>query len=53
LVCYKKSYISHGHITDIYLLKLAVHNGGKLATLDRRILAEVLDGGMDALHVIM
>jgi uncharacterized protein len=47
-----QSHITHGHVTDIYLLQLAVYNGGKLATLDRRIPAEVVHGGMDALHFI-
>jgi uncharacterized protein len=30
------------HLTDIYLIALAVHHGGRLATFDRRIPAEAL-----------
>jgi uncharacterized protein len=29
----------HQHVTDAYLLGLAIHHGGKLATLDRRLIA--------------
>ena len=47
------SIITHNQITDIYLLGLAVHNKGKLATLDRRIPAEVLRGGRQALELII
>ena len=47
------SIISHNQITDVYLLGLAVHNKGKLATLDRRIPAEVLRGGRQALELII
>ena len=44
--------VSHNQVTDIYLLGLAVHNGGKLATLDRRIPAKAVQGGTRALEVI-
>jgi toxin-antitoxin system PIN domain toxin len=44
--------ITHAHVTDIYLLSLAVHKGGKLATLDRRIPAAVIPGGRAALELI-
>ena len=38
--------ITHNQITDLYLLGLALHHGGKLATLDKRIPVDaVLDGG--------
>jgi toxin-antitoxin system PIN domain toxin len=47
------SIITHNQITDIYLLGLAVHNKGKLATLDRRIPAEVLRGGRQAIELII
>jgi len=47
------SIITHNQITDVYLLGLAVHNKGKLATLDRRIPAEVLRGGRQALELII
>lgn len=43
---------NHGQITDTYLLALAVHNGGRLATFDRRLSPSAVRGGADALHVI-
>lgn len=39
-------------ITDTYLLALACRHGGKLATLDRRLAADAVRGGQEALHVI-
>jgi uncharacterized protein len=37
---------AHGTLTDTYLLALAAHNKGKLATFDRRLLTSaVKDGG--------
>lgn len=42
----------HGQIADIYLLALAVQNGGRLATFDRRIAASAVRGGPEALVVI-
>ncbi|HMQ54575.1 MAG TPA: VapC toxin family PIN domain ribonuclease [Anaerolineae bacterium] len=44
--------ISPSHITDIYLLGLSLHKGGKLATLDQRIPVSVVQGGLDALELI-
>lgn len=44
--------ISHAHLTDIYLLGLAIHNQGKLATLDQRIPTAVLEQGNEALELI-
>jgi predicted nucleic acid-binding protein len=44
--------ISHSQITDLYLLGLAAHNGGRLATLDSRINATAVRGGREALFVI-
>lgn len=44
--------IAHSQITAVYLLGLAVHKGGKLATLDQRIAPEAIQGGGDALEVI-
>jgi toxin-antitoxin system PIN domain toxin len=44
--------LTHAHVTDVYLLGLAVHKGGKLATLDRRIPVAAVQGGTDALDVI-
>jgi toxin-antitoxin system PIN domain toxin len=40
------------HLTDIYLLALAVKNGGKLATLDASINPTHIVGGASALHII-
>jgi toxin-antitoxin system PIN domain toxin len=45
--------ITHGQITDVYLLGLAVHKRGKLATLDQRIPADVVRGGRQALELII
>lgn len=43
---------THNQITDIYLLSLAVGQGGKLATFDQRIAAGSVLGGKDALELI-
>lgn len=40
------------HVTDSYLLALAVQHGGKLATFDKRLVAGVVRGGVEALYVI-
>lgn len=34
---FKLSGVTHGRITDVYLLGLAAERGGRLATFDRRI----------------
>ncbi|MEO6966990.1 MAG: TA system VapC family ribonuclease toxin [Rhodanobacteraceae bacterium] len=39
-------------ITDTYLLALAVKHGGKLASFDKRLVADAVRGGNAALHVI-
>lgn len=39
-------------ITDGYLLALAVAHRGKLATFDRRLVADAVRGGRAALHLI-
>ena len=39
-------------LTDAYLLALAVHHGGHLVTLDRRLQAELVEGGREALVVL-
>jgi len=39
-------------ITDTYLLALAVRHGGRLATFDRRLVADAVKGGREALHLI-
>jgi len=43
---------SHGRVTDSYLLALARANKGKLATLDKKLAAEVVADGKSALVVI-
>ena len=45
--------ITHAQITDVYLLGLAVHNRGKLATLDQRIPINAIRGGRHALELII
>jgi toxin-antitoxin system PIN domain toxin len=47
-----EAVITHAHVTDVYLLGLAVRNGGKLATLDQRIPAAAVEGGAAALEII-
>ncbi len=46
------AHTSAASLTDLYLLALAVHHGGRFATLDRRIRADVLPGGAAALVVV-
>ena len=41
-----------GQVTDTYLLALAVQHGGKLATFDRRLVADAVKGGREALHLV-
>ncbi len=41
-----------GHVTDSYLLALAVANAGQLATFDRRMSPSAVRDGKAALHVI-
>ena len=43
---------THNHVTDVYLLALAGHHGGKLATLDRRIPTTAIDKGANLLELI-
>lgn len=43
---------SSKHLTDVFLLALAVRHQGKLATLDRRIDPALLPGGPQAYFVI-
>jgi hypothetical protein len=40
------------HLTDHYLLSLAMHRHGKLVTFDRHIQADRIPGGAAAYHVI-
>jgi len=44
--------LNSSHITDCYLLALAVKNDGKLATFDRNIPAHLVRGGKEALHIL-
>jgi uncharacterized protein len=44
--------LSHAHITDVYLLALAVHHKGKLATFDTAIPAGAVAGGAEAVERI-
>jgi hypothetical protein len=44
--------LTHAQITDAYLLGLAAHNGGKLATLDRHLPVNAVRGGQTALELI-
>lgn len=41
-----------GQITDSYLLALAVHHGGRLATFDRRLSPAAVPGGTAALCLV-
>jgi len=45
--------ISQKHITDIFLLGLAVHHSGKLTTFDQRIPIEAVVGGQEALELLI
>ena len=44
--------LSPGQVTDSYLLALAVAQGGRLATFDRRLVVSAVRGGEVALCVI-
>ena len=41
-----------GQITDTYLLALAVSRQGRLATFDRKMSLDAVDGGREAFHLI-
>ncbi len=43
----------HGQVTDSYLLALARVHGGKLATFDRRLVADAVPDGAASLHTIV
>ncbi|MFN0073582.1 MAG: TA system VapC family ribonuclease toxin [Chloroflexota bacterium] len=47
-----KVLMTHGQVTDLYLLALAARHGGKLATFDRRITASPIPGASDAILLI-
>ena len=42
----------HSQVTDLYLLGLAAHKGGKLATLDQHIPVQAVQGGGEALELV-
>jgi hypothetical protein len=44
--------VTSAQVTDLFLLGLSAHKGGKLATLDRRIPASMVRGGLQALETI-
>lgn len=44
--------ITHAQVTDAYLLALAAHRGGRLASLDQHIPVTSVLGGEDALELI-
>lgn len=46
------SVLSHNQLTDLYLLGLAVANGGKLATFDQGIAAGLVSKGMSSLETL-
>ncbi|MBM3791834.1 MAG: VapC toxin family PIN domain ribonuclease [Acidobacteria bacterium] len=45
--------ITHAQLTDVYLLGLALHKRGKLATLDQRIPVDAVRDGRKALELII
>jgi toxin-antitoxin system PIN domain toxin len=45
--------IPNSQITDVYLLGLAAHKRGKLATMDQRIAVDAVRGGGEALELIL
>jgi toxin-antitoxin system PIN domain toxin len=45
--------VTHAQITDVYLLGLAVHKKGKLATLDQRIPVDAVRAGGNSLELII
>jgi len=47
-----EAIIVAGQVTDVYLLGLAVHKKGKLATFASRILAAAVNGGRSGLELI-
>jgi hypothetical protein len=45
--------ITHAQITDLFLLGLAFHKRGKLATLDHRMPVDTVRGGRKAIELIL
>jgi len=48
----RSALIDHRQITDLYLVALAKHHNGRLATLDQGISAEAVKGGKEILELI-
>jgi len=44
--------IAASNLSDCYLLALAAHHGGKLATFDRRIPFDLIARGRESLHIL-
>ncbi len=44
--------VTSGQVTDVYLLALAAHHAGKLATLDRRLPATAIERGPEHLELL-
>lgn len=44
--------LSHGQVTDSYLLALARANAGQLATFDRKLVVDAVHGGAETLALI-
>lgn len=44
--------ITQAHVTDVYLLALAIKNGGKLATFDGRMPVRAVRGGREAIEIL-
>jgi hypothetical protein len=44
--------LDSGQVTDTYLLALAVAHSGKLASFDRHLVPDAVNGGAEALHLI-
>lgn len=44
--------LSHAQLSDTYLLALALHHGGQLATFDARLVSDAVRGGAKGLHLI-
>ena len=51
-VCDRQQLSASGHLTDAYLIALAVANSGQIATFDRRLVASAIPGGEAAVKVL-
>ncbi len=49
---HRERLLAAGQVTDSYLLALAFANGGQLATFDRRLIVDAVQGGLRGLRVI-